>query len=216
MQDGIIKGTGNSRKLKSAITEATTWEQFRAALIAGTLPIDLAGINTDGWQQLATALSKGNLLSDTTAALINTLVGSTPSTPDAALSAITGKTQTLYNGRVQIATGSYTGTGTYGSSNPNTLICPFAAKLLVMPGLYTSASAFIPCGGYNTQGFIPLVAISPLTTNYVGGVGPGLQWSTSKPYAKKSEDGKTIYWYNSAADAQMNYSGYIYPYVFIG
>lgn len=70
MTDGIIKGTGNSRLLKSAITEATTWEQFRAALIAGTLPIDLAGINADGWQQLATALNKANLLDDVTQLLI--------------------------------------------------------------------------------------------------------------------------------------------------
>lgn len=81
MQDGIIKETGNSRFLKSAITEATTWEQFRAALIAGTLPIDLAGINSDGWQQLATALSKANILSDTTAAKLDGV-----ETPDAALS----------------------------------------------------------------------------------------------------------------------------------
>ena len=51
MKDSIIKNTGNSRYLKSAISAATTWEQFRAALIAGTLPIDLNGINSVGWQQ---------------------------------------------------------------------------------------------------------------------------------------------------------------------
>lgn len=31
MKDGVTKGTGNSRYLKSAITDSTTWEQFRAA-----------------------------------------------------------------------------------------------------------------------------------------------------------------------------------------
>lgn len=64
MKDSIIKNTGNSRYLKSAISAATTWEQFRAALIAGTLPIDLNGINTAGWQQVGDALNKANLLPD--------------------------------------------------------------------------------------------------------------------------------------------------------
>jgi hypothetical protein len=66
LQNGAIKQTGNSRYLKSAITEETTWEQFLAMLIAGTLPIDLNGINPAGWQQLATALSKATLLDDAT------------------------------------------------------------------------------------------------------------------------------------------------------
>lgn len=64
MRDSIIKNTGNSRYLKSAISAATTWEQFRAALIAGTLPIDLNGINSAGWQQVGDALNKANLLPD--------------------------------------------------------------------------------------------------------------------------------------------------------
>ena len=64
MRDSIIKNTGNSRYLKSAISAATTWEQFRAALIAGTLPIDLNGINSVGWQQVGDALNKANLLPD--------------------------------------------------------------------------------------------------------------------------------------------------------
>lgn len=68
MQDGIIKGTGNSRYLKSAITSATTWEQFRQMLIAGNAPIDLNGINQGGWNQLPTWLNKANLLTDETAA----------------------------------------------------------------------------------------------------------------------------------------------------
>jgi hypothetical protein len=64
MRDSIIKNTGNSRYLKSAISASATWEQFRAALIAGTLPIDLNGINTAGWQQVGDALNKANLLPD--------------------------------------------------------------------------------------------------------------------------------------------------------
>ena len=72
MQDGIIKGTGNSRFLKSIpdfLTQYPTYESFVAALAAGTLPVDFNGINETGWQQLGTALNKGNLLSDETAAM---------------------------------------------------------------------------------------------------------------------------------------------------
>ena len=72
MQDGIIKGTGNSRFLKSVpdfLSQYPTYESFVAALAAGTLPVDFNGINETGWQQLGTALNKGNLLSDETAAL---------------------------------------------------------------------------------------------------------------------------------------------------
>lgn len=71
MQDGIIKGTGNSRYLKSIsnfLTQYPTYQDFAAALVAGTLPIDLNGINETGWDQLGTALNKSNLLSDETAA----------------------------------------------------------------------------------------------------------------------------------------------------
>ncbi len=72
MQDGIIKGTGNSRFLKSVpdfLRQYPTYESFVAALAAGTLPVDFNGINETGWQQLGTALNKGNLLSDETAAM---------------------------------------------------------------------------------------------------------------------------------------------------
>lgn len=70
MIDSVIKGTGNSRKLKSISNFAAqypTYEAFASAMASGTLPIDL-GINEAGWAQLGTALNKGNLFSDTTAA----------------------------------------------------------------------------------------------------------------------------------------------------
>lgn len=72
MQDGLIKGTGNSRYLKSIadfLTQYPTYQEFAVALAAGTLPVDFNGINETGWEQLGTALSKANLLSDETAAM---------------------------------------------------------------------------------------------------------------------------------------------------
>ena len=72
MQDGIIAGNGNSRYLKTvsaALSLYPTYQDFMAAVIAGTFPIDLNGINIAGWTQQGTALNKANLLKDATAAL---------------------------------------------------------------------------------------------------------------------------------------------------
>lgn len=69
MQDGIIAGNGNSRYLKTvaaALSLYPSYEDFITALIAGTFPIDLNGINEAGWSRQGTPLNKGTLLSDTT------------------------------------------------------------------------------------------------------------------------------------------------------
>jgi hypothetical protein len=71
MTDGIIKGNGNSRYLKTvadALTLYPTYEDFMTALVAGTLPVDFNGINADGWSQIGAALNKANLLTDAMAA----------------------------------------------------------------------------------------------------------------------------------------------------
>lgn len=71
MQDYVMKGTGNSRYLKSVpnfLSLYPTYEDFVAALVQGNLPIDLNGINASGWSQQGTPLNKANLLSDATAA----------------------------------------------------------------------------------------------------------------------------------------------------
>ena len=72
MNDGIIMETGNSRFLKSIagfLQAYPTYEDFAAALVAGTLPVDFNGLNADGWATLGTLLNKANLLTDATAAL---------------------------------------------------------------------------------------------------------------------------------------------------
>lgn len=67
MKDSILKGTGNSRFLKSAIPDGTTWAEALAMLRAGTFPMDLNGINNAGFQQVGTPLNKANLLKDVNA-----------------------------------------------------------------------------------------------------------------------------------------------------
>lgn len=81
MTDGIIKGTGNSRYLKSVPNVRTlypTWDAALDALIAGTFPIDLNGINPSGWEQVGDKLNKANLLKDDTAALFGLGVAAVP------------------------------------------------------------------------------------------------------------------------------------------
>ena len=73
MKDFVPLGSGNSRFLKTVNNAKTlypTYDAFLNALIAGTLPIDLNGINAAGVAQMGTALNKTNLLTDATAAAL--------------------------------------------------------------------------------------------------------------------------------------------------
>ena len=88
MKDGIIAETGNSRYLRSIagfMQAYPNYEAFAAALVAGTLPIDLNGKNQDGWAQQGTDLNKANLLTDATAALMELGAEATPNEMFAAL-----------------------------------------------------------------------------------------------------------------------------------
>ena len=100
MIDSVLKGTGNSRFLKSAVPAGTSWADALAMLQAGTFPIDFNGINTDGFQQVGTPLNKANLLKDATAAQI----GLPPSTtPDGMFQAL-GNTGELHVWRKTVVT----------------------------------------------------------------------------------------------------------------
>ena len=78
MKDSILKGTGNSRFLKSAVPAGTSWSDALAMLQAGTFPIDFNGINTEGFQQLGTPLNKANLLKDATTQTLGLPSSATP------------------------------------------------------------------------------------------------------------------------------------------
>lgn len=78
MIDSVLKGTGNSRFLKSAVPAGTSWADALAMLQAGTFPVDFNGINTEGFQQVGTPLNKANLLKDATAAQIGLPPSTTP------------------------------------------------------------------------------------------------------------------------------------------
>ncbi len=87
MKNGIIKGGGNSRYLKSVpdfLAQYPDYDSFAQAMASGTLPIDLNGVNPQGWTQLGTPLDAANLLSDPTAGSMG--LSEEESTPDVAFS----------------------------------------------------------------------------------------------------------------------------------
>ena len=114
-----------------------------------------------------------------------------------------------------VVTGSYTGTGVAGQNNPNSLTFGFCPKLLMLfdrsGALYKFSMANTFAIG-NTEG---------LTTEYVQGALFNAYYYSNAAmymYAKKSADGKTIYWYHSSGGVgqQANASGVTYRYVAIG
>lgn len=118
MIDSVLKGTGNSRFLKSAVPAGTSWADALAMLQAGTFPIDFNGINNAGFQQVGTPLNKANLLKDATAAQI----GLPPSTtPDGMFQAL-GNTGELHVWRKTVTTAQEIPAGYKLESAKETLI----------------------------------------------------------------------------------------------
>lgn len=143
MKDSDIKGTGNSRYLKSSLEGITTWEQFRNALAAGTLPVDLNGINPDGFQQLGDPLNKATLLKDATASLLG--LGTSAVPDDAFLVLALGSGYYGYRVKVQLADGTPVegATLTGISALPGSSLVTGADGIVV--GRSSSASVTIGC-----------------------------------------------------------------------
>jgi len=143
--------------------------------------------------EAGTDLSKGNLLTDATAALFG--LGE-DAVPDDALVNI----RSLIDDLPTIETGTYTGTGTTTSTAPNSVVLSKPCKLM-----------FIFPSGSGEVGTFPVFRY---TEDYV-------QWAyysagTTQGYAKKSEDGKTISWYVTyqfTTIDQFNSSGVVYNYM---
>lgn len=120
------------------------------------------------------------------------------------------------------ATGSYVGTGLYGASSPNALEFTFVPKTVEILGYsyeYEGKTRFKLA--YQNSYSYPLLIGERLGTEYAEGTGfydgAGYSDSYSNPgYAKKSADGKTVYWYTNDAGTQFNQSGYTYYYRALG
>ena len=79
MIDSVIAGTGNSRFLRTSISASTTWEDALTMLRAGTFPIDLAGINIDGYVTVGTPLNAETLLKESVITALDLDENATPS-----------------------------------------------------------------------------------------------------------------------------------------
>lgn len=110
----------------------------------------------------------------------------------------------------KIETGSYVGTGTYGSSNPNSLTFSFEPKLVLIPWLtYVNANKLTVFSSNKSEVASTLIPFAYTTTWLINDNG-GLAF-------KVSEDRKTVYWYYSSNhDYQLNTSEYTYYYIAIG
>ncbi len=118
MTDTVLRGTGNSRSLRSVpnfLTLYPSYNAFAQALVQGTLPIDLGALNSAGLTRRGTDLNKANILTDATATGMGLTSSATPNQAFAKLRALIKAAQddadtALENG-ISIQTGSYAGNG---------------------------------------------------------------------------------------------------------
>lgn len=109
---------------------------------------------------------------------------------------------------LKVETGSYVGTGTSGSSNPNSLTFGFEPKLVFISGNHQPAYI----GG--------LFMCFDLTSDFAVTHGYGYKYFganayESKQYAKKA--GNTLFWYHTESySGQLNDPNYTYNYIAIG
>lgn len=103
--------------------------------------------------------------------------------------------------KVQIATGSYAGTGTYGASNPNSLTFDFTPKLVYIEGHDRNGTGNTAYSAWFVNGFnaAMLFTMSAVQTIFA-------DW----------EDTTLKFWANGSGGSQLNSSGWLYRYVAIG
>lgn len=215
MQDTIIKSSGNSRTLASVpkfLTLYPTYEDFAQALINRELPIDLGPLNPAGLQQQGTDLNKETLLKDSTAALYGKPATAVPDDILAAIKPLITTAQNTANKRCQIQSGVYTGTGTGGAGNPNSLSFLFSPIFVAFIGVKYTQNGQRPDGTTGSVDLLGnlsangrfLIDMADLTTAYMQ-EGPSTvadlgSYRELHSWAKKSSDGKTLTWYTEIID----------------
>lgn len=188
----VIKGTGNSRFLKTvanALTLYPTWEAAVEAMIAGTFPIDLNGVNPAGWDVQGDKLNKATLLTDALCTALGLAATATPTQAMEKLRQLVATAQGTADGKgnVEFYTGQYTGIGTYRQD-----------KSLTFP----KAPFFVAIAGGSYYFFALRNNSNAIWMQPGGNRAPSAVWN-----------GKTFTW-NAYDDAhtQMNLSGLNYYY----
>lgn len=184
-----VNSTGAVPIMSYGTNRATTW-------LVGQV-IDFVYDGTNWLFAGIDAYTKGQSLSSATAAQIAALTGTTPTTPDEALSKIVGAISSI-----GLASGTYTGNGGYGSANKNSLTFPFAPKMVIVAtalGLYVEndgrgwGSSFLWIAGQTTAFTYP-----GQTVNF-------------------TQAGTSLSWYSTGgAGAQLNSQNVTYYYIAIG
>ena len=153
--------------------------------------------------EAANALAAYQTANDAAVAAVNTAVST-----KAEQSAVTALTATVST-KAQVAVGSYTGKGTYGSSNKNTLTFDFEPKIVFI---------FIATG-YGSMANTAYTGGAAGDTNQVFYAGASQVWvySSGTGSVKYTLSGKTLTWYcDKTAYLQMNGNGTKYGYIAIG
>ena len=117
-------------------------------------------------------------------------------------------------GAPKIETGSYTGTGTYGSSNPNTLTFEFVPKVVLFTAIYHQpngnyTAAYAPSMyWFGEEAFVAATGAQSTASSYS---------NVQVSYVFVSVNYKTMTWYSgSGANQQLNIQGATYYYIAIG
>ena len=235
MKDGIIKNDGTSRLVRSVNnfkTKYPTYDDFAAALVVGTLSLDIL-FNPEGWSQQPDFLNKANLLTDSTAELFSGL-SENPVLDDVfqilSKAALVGEDGnfSLPNGSgiltPYVETGSYVGTNTFGVNNPNSLSFSKPPNFVwiygameISSGKYNSPDSVSNTGG-NGSAF-SITIMDNLSTSYKQENGFGWYYYGSVyPFAKKSSDGKTLTWYEydqfSSFNPKEQFNSNLYRYYY--
>ena len=149
MTDTILRGTGNSRTLRTvanAKSQYPTYDAFMAALVNGTFPIDIGALSSAGLTRWGTDLNKANILTDTTATGMGLTSSATPNDAFSKLRALVKAAQdTADDAAARIEqcvvgeTGFYLGTG---SPDSKTISFSIDWYVLLMVHYYDSANPY--------------------------------------------------------------------------
>lgn len=197
MLDNIIKGNGNSRYMKTvqeALSLYPTYEAFMQALIEGTFPFDLNGINAAGWTQIGTMLTKANLLKDTTAALYGLGSGAVPDDVLAKIKTLVDAAAANADSRARIEVGSYYGASKVGAGNTSSIQVPSTTKYLII-------TAGPQSGKPDNTSALGIFPVWNLTSSYRyrGYYGFfGSREIADPNYSFAKFDGSTLMWYSTS------------------
>ena len=129
------------------------------------------------------------------------------------VSSLQAATKNYVDGKdLKLYTGQYTGTGTYGATNPNSVTIPFRPILFIAP--YSRVrKQYASSEGYWQQGVMVVAgtSVDSKTYNKIA-----LGSSSHEVYIYLDADGKTIKFYSDDDGAQQNKEGIIYKFAAIG